>query len=165
MKVIICLVFMLVSAKECNNKNQNLNEDASETTTELTEMRAAQDDLEITYRASTRGYFELITIKGDSMSFTKDYNLKRIHKFVIPSKEKEAFVKLLSEIDITKLSELEAPSKTHQYDAAPAAFLKVTKGEKEYMTPSFDHGNPPKAISNIIENILSIKTMFEKKQG
>lgn len=155
---------MLVSAKECNeSKLQNKSEMSSEVTTELSEIRTAQEDTEVSYRASTRGFFELITIKGDSISFTNDYNLKRINSFAIPAEEKEEFTRLLSEIDITKLSELEPPSKTHQYDAAPAAFLKVTKGDEEFASPSFDHGKPPKAISNIIEKILSIKSMFEKQ--
>ncbi|WP_430467213.1 hypothetical protein [Winogradskyella ouciana] len=164
MKLIICLLFMLISAKECNeSKSKNTSEISSEATTELSEMRTAQDDVEVSYRASTRGFFELITIKGDSISFTNDYNLKRINTFAIPAEEKEEFNRLLSELDITTLSELKAPSKTHQYDAAPAAFLKVTKGDEEFMSPSFDHGKPPKTISAIIEKILSIKSMFEKQ--
>ncbi len=163
MKLFLCLIFMLMSAKECNeNKSQASDETSTDTTSELAEMRVAQNQVKVTYRASTRGFFEVIEIEGDSISFTNDYNLKEINTFAIPAEEKEEFNRLLSELDISELSELEPPSKTHQYDAAPAAFLKVTKGDEIFMTPSFDHGKPPKAINDIIEKILSIKSMFEK---
>lgn len=158
MKFLVCLLVMLVSAKECENKKSTLNESYNE----KAEMRVSQEPVKIVYRASTRGFFEVIEIKGDSVSFTKDYNLKNIDKAELSQEEKADIINLLSKIDINALTELEPPSKTHQYDAAPAAFLKITKGDTEFMTPSFDHGKPPKAISDIVEKILSLKTLFEK---
>lgn len=165
MKFLFSLLTIVMLSESCNSaKEAVLDTEKIEVSNPESKMQDIDNkDLTVEYRASTRGFFELITIKGDSLLFTNDYNLKRINKFAITSKEKERFVRLLSELDITKLSELEPPSKTHQYDAAPAAFLKITKGEDEYMTPSFDHGKPPKAINDIIEKILSIKTMFEKQ--
>jgi len=158
MKFIVCLLIIMISAKECEKKQDSLNDSS----TENTEMRIAQEMVKISYRASTRGFFEVIEITGDSVSFTKDYNLKNIDKVALPQEEKADIINLLSKIDINSITELEPPSKTHQYDAAPAAFLKITRGDAEFMTPSFDHGNPPKAISDIVEKILSLKTLFEK---
>ena len=158
MKFIVCLLIIMISAKECEKKQDSLNDSS----TENSEMRIAQEMVKISYRASTRGFFEVIEITGDSVSFTKDYNLKNIDKVALPQEEKADIINLLSKIDINSITELEPPSKTHQYDAAPAAFLKITRGDAEFMTPSFDHGNPPKAISDIVEKILSLKTLFEK---
>ena len=158
MKFLFYLLVMLVSAKEFENKKSTLNDSNNE----KAEMRVAQETVKIAYRASTRGFFEVIEIEGDSVSFTKDYNLKNIDKAALPQEEKADIINLLSKIDINSITELEPPSKTHQYDAAPAAFLKITKGDEEFMTPSFDHGKPPKAISDIVEKILSLKTLFEK---
>lgn len=158
MKFIVCLLIIMISAKECEKKQDSLNDSS----TENSEMRIAQEMVKISYRASTRGFFEVIEITGDSASFTKDYNLKNIDKVALPQEEKADIINLLSKIDINSITELEPPSKTHQYDAAPAAFLKITRGDAEFMTPSFDHGNPPKAISDIVEKILSLKTLFEK---
>ena len=163
MKLIICLAFMLISAKECDkNKTQMSDNMAPETSSELAEMRM-QEQVKVAYRASTRGFFQLIEIDGDSIMITNDYNLKDIKKYALPKEEKEAFSKLMSELDVSKLGDIESPSKTHQYDAAPAAFLKVTKGDEVYMTQSFDHGKPPKTLDPIIEKILSLKTMFENQ--
>ncbi|MTE27042.1 hypothetical protein [Winogradskyella ouciana] len=165
MKFLFSLLTIIMLNESCNStKEATLNTREAETSVSNKKMQDSIDDqMVIEYRASTRGFFELITIKGDSISFTNDYNIKRINTFAIPAEEKEEFNRLLSELDITTLSELEAPSKTHQYDAAPAAFLKVTKGDEKFMSPSFDHGKPPKAISDIIEKILSIKSLFEKQ--
>lgn len=158
MKFLVCLLVMLVSAKECENKKSTLNDSNNE----KAEMRVSQEPLKIAYRASTRGFFEVIEIEGDSIFFTKDYNLKKIDKAILPQEDKASLLNLLSGIDINGLTQLDPPSKTHQYDAAPAAFLKITKGGEEFMTPSFDHGKPPKAINELVEKILSLKTLFEK---
>ena len=159
MKFIVCLLLVLVSATECNEKS----EASQSITAEKPEMRLAQNDIkEIFYRASTRGYFQVIKISGDSISFTNDYNLEKFKTYAIPTKEKEALLGLLSGIDVKELPNIQPPSKTHQYDAAPAAYLQVTTADEVYMTPTFDHGAPPKTITSIVEKMLSIKSLFEK---
>ncbi|MEH6536672.1 MAG: hypothetical protein V7719_09780 [Psychroserpens sp.] len=164
MKLIISLLVILISAKECDkNKAQAATNDVTtEMTVETSEMRL-QENMKISYRASTRGFYLQIWIEGDSITYTKDYNLKDMTTRLIPKKEKEAFIKLLKEIDETSLSELEAPSKTHQYDAEPAASLEISKGEEIYRTNNFDHGKPPKTINDLVEKILSIKAIVEKQ--
>ncbi|MDG5490921.1 hypothetical protein [Psychroserpens sp. SPM9] len=164
MKLIICLFVMLISAKECDQKKAQMgtHEASSELTLQASEMRL--QDHEITsYRASTRGFYLQIWIEGDSIKYTNDYNLKAITTRLIPKEEKEAFIQLLSAIDETALSDYEAPSKTHHHDAAPAAFLEISKGGEIYRSKSFDHGKPPKAILDIVEKILYIKDIVEKQ--
>ena len=165
MKLIISLVFILISTKECDkNKVEAINE--TNTTTEVVaeqpEMRT-QEEVKVTYRASTRGFFLKTWIEGDSITITKDYNLKEFSTYKIPQEEKEAFERLLNSVDETTLSELEIPSKTHQYDAAPAAFLEISKGEELFRTNTFDHGKPPKTINELVEKLLYIKDMVEKQ--
>ena len=164
MKLAIYILFVLITAKECDkNKTQMVNNDTTtEIASESVEMRL-QENTTISYRASTRGFYLQIWIEGDSIKYTKDYNLKDMTTRQIPKKEKEAFIQLLSEIDETKLSDIESPSKTHQYDAAPAAFIEIKKGDEVYRTNSFDHGKPPKTLDALINKILSIKEMVEKQ--
>lgn len=158
MKLLVCLFLMLVSSKECQNKKSSFNDSNNK----KAEIPLLQDTLKIVYRASARGFFEVIQIEGDSIFFTTDYNLKKIDTVILPPEDKTSLLNLVNSIDINELTQLEPPSKTHQYDAAPAAFLKITKGDKEFMTPSFDHGNPPKTIKPLVDKILSLKTLFEK---
>lgn len=159
MKLIMCFLMMLVTVKDCNPKAES----STASVTEQTELRMMQKDIKVSYRASTRGYFEVIEIAGDSISYTNDYNQKDYKTFAITSEDKDALFGLLNTLELKELPTLEPPSKTHQYDAAPAAYLTVTKGDEEFMTPTFDHGKPPKMISDVVEKILSIKSMFDKQ--
>ncbi|MCD2258451.1 hypothetical protein [Psychroserpens luteolus] len=164
MKLLICLVFMLISAKECDkNKAQMTSDTSSQVTTEMTEARLQEETMKINYKAHTRGFFLQIWIEGDSMSVTNDYNLKDIRKYQIPKEEKDALMALISETDEKSLPGLEPPSRAFRYDGAPMAHLEISKGEDTYKTENFDHGTPPEAIKSVVEKILSIKTLFEKQ--
>ncbi|WP_299333260.1 hypothetical protein [uncultured Psychroserpens sp.] len=164
MKLALCIVLMLISAKECDKNKTELSNNvvSSETTTEISE-RKMQDSTRITYQASTRGFFMRIWFEGDSVMISKDYNLKEVNRYAFPQEEKETFLKLLSEIDETNLPELKAPTSAHRYDGAQMAWLEITKDEEVYKTNIFDHGKPPKAIYELVEKILSIKTMLENQ--
>nr|WP_321221473.1 hypothetical protein [uncultured Psychroserpens sp.] len=165
MKLIICMLIMLISAKECDNNKAEID---SQTKTESNlsanmSQKQAQDDKVLNYRAATRGFYLEIWIEGDTIKYTSDYNLKDIHTHQIPTEEKEALMDLVNQFDEKQLPTIESPSKKHQYDGAPIATLKITIGDETYKSLGFDHGNPPKLIYPIVEKMLSIKTMIEKQ--
>jgi hypothetical protein len=163
MKLITCIILMLISARECDkNKTQLSDGVSSGVTSELLE-RTMQDSTKITYQAATRGFFMRIWIEGDSITITHDNTLKTATTYAFPQEEKESFLKLLNAIDEASLPELKAPTKAHQYDGAQMAWLEISKGEDVYKTNIFDHGRPPKAIHEIVEKILSLKTMVDKQ--
>nr|WP_321245464.1 hypothetical protein [uncultured Psychroserpens sp.] len=164
MKLILCVLFVLISAKECDkNKEQLANHNNSEViTTEQSELKM-QDGMKINYLAVTRGSYLQIWIEGDSIKYTTDNSLKVITTHQIPTQEKESFMRLIGDCDEKTLPELEAPSKNHQFDGAAIATLEITNGEDTYKTVAFDHGKPPESIKAIVEKMLSIKTMLEKQ--
>ena len=43
------------------------------------------------------------------------------------------------------------------------ATLQIENGETSYKTEIFDHGNPPKAISDLVNKVLSLKKSMEKQ--
>jgi hypothetical protein len=162
MKLIVCVLFMFISAKECDKK-QLASENISEVTaTELAELKM-QDSMKISYRAATRGFYLQIWIEGDSIKYTSDNTLKAISIHQILTEEKESLMQLIDELDEKTLPGLEAPSTRHQFDGAAIATLEIAKDEDSYRTVAFDHGKPPKSIKAIVEKMLSIKTMFEKQ--
>jgi hypothetical protein len=162
MKLIVCVLFMFISAKECDKK-QLASENISEVmTTELAELKM-QDRMKISYRAATRGFYLQIWIEGDSIKYTSDNTLKAISIHQILTEEKESLMQLIDELDEKTLPGLEAPSTRHQFDGAAIATLEIAKDEDSYRTVAFDHGKPPKSIKAIVEKMLSIKTMFEKQ--
>lgn len=150
---------MLISAKECDKNKTQI---ATETTMEMSD-RNTQENMKLTYQAVSRGFFLKIWVEGDSLSFTSDYNLKEVNTYQISQEEKEALLTLLNNIDATALPGLESPSKAHQYDGAAIATFEISKDEEIYKTSAFDHGNPSVVIKDLVEKMLSIKTMLEKQ--
>lgn len=158
------MFIVLISAKECDkNKAQLASQNNTETSiTEGSDMKM-QNDSEITYLAVSRGSYLSVVLEGDTITILNQRDVKSATTHKIPKEEKDALLKLISEIDATSLPELEAPSTKHQFDGAEIATLEVTKGEDSYKTVAFDHGNPPESIKAIVEKMLSIKTMIEKQ--
>jgi hypothetical protein len=116
----------------------------------------------ITYQAATRGFFEKIWINQKSITFSNDYNLNISHQVNCPSKEWDDLINLIQKIDVAMLPNIEAPTKTNQYDAAPGATLEIGLQGKVYKTAVFDHGNPPKSLEDIVNKVLSMKKLVEK---
>ncbi|WP_431132785.1 META domain-containing protein [Psychroserpens mesophilus] len=116
-----------------------------------------KEHMNITYRASTRGFFETIWIKGNVLKYTKDRDLKDVSKHKLSDKQLSELLAIYKDLDLKAIPSLEPPSKTFQYDAAAMATLKIEANGNSYTSNGFDHGNPPKAIAVFIDKLLSIK--------
>lgn len=132
------------------------------TEAEKPQSRQADTDINLTYRASTRGFFEMIWIEGKTFKYTTDRNLKDIHSFEMTEAQYTEIQELYNNIDISTLPSLEPPSITFQYDAAALATLEITEGDKTFKTKAFDHGNPNKTISKLLTKILYLKETASK---
>lgn len=76
--------------------------------------------------------------------------------------EWNSLLKLLEMVNLDGLNDIKPPSVKHQVDAAPIANLKVIRGNKTYRSSSFDHGNPPQEIKDVVEKIISASDMKMK---
>lgn len=109
------------------------------------------DILEFKYTASSRGVLNEIIIKKDSTS------IKTLDQSQTLKTDPEKWNKLLllvKTIDLEKLEKLESPSDKRFSDAALSANLFITTSYKEYESSSFDHGNPPNEIKNIVNELI-----------
>ena len=106
------------------------------------------DVLEFKYTASTRGVLNEIIIKKDSTSI-KRLDLSQTLK--TSSEKWDALLLLVKTIDVEKLEKLEPPSDKRFSDAALSANLFITTKIKKYESSSFDHGNPPWEIKEIVK--------------
>lgn len=111
----------------------------------------------ITYKTTSRGAFNYVSISETHVLISKDANLKSIDKYTCNKKDFETLTALLKQTDILNLQKLEAPTKKRFYDGAPHATLDVTLGDKVVRSASFDHGHPPKEIEALVNKVLSIK--------
>ena len=150
MKIVFSLLIFVFCSVECNqHHSQSLNK--------------VQKDIIITYEASTRGFYERTWVTSDSISFSTDRNLKEKITSKCKMEDWTELMGLLSEVEIESVAQLEAPTKMHQFDGAPMATLSIQKGNEIYKTNVFDHGHPPKAISKLVNKVLSVKDMATKQ--
>jgi len=150
MKIIFSLLLFVFCSVECNQKHSQA-------------LNVLQEDIVIIYEASTRGFYEKTWITKDSISFSTDRNLKDFVSSKCKNEDWGELIMLLNEVEIESLPNLEPPTKLHQVDGAPMATLSIEKGDEIYETKVFDHGHPPKAISQLVNKVLSIKEIMTKQ--
>lgn len=119
-----------------------------------------QENFSIEYSSSTRGAFQQIIVNNKTIAVTRNRDGDLITK-TCSDKEWYNIIELFKKINIENLPNIEPPSKNHQFDGAAAAILLITKNNKAYESPTFDHGNPPKKIASLVKEILSIAENIE----
>ena len=149
MKLVFGLLFMMLFSNECHHHASQIS-------------FSAQDDIRFTYEASSRGFYEIKEITKDSILFSNDRNLKEVEVFKCDANDWNELIELLKEIDVKSISQLEAPTKKHQVDAAAMATFSVKIDNETYETNVFDHGYPPKPISSLVNKVLSMKENMAK---
>lgn len=114
-----------------------------------------EGNLTFRYAASSRGSYTLIEVNKETV--TSQFNRAEKENVQSCSKDDWNALKTLSEsIDPKSITNLEAPSKAHQYDGAAAANVTITVDGQQYSTPTFDAGNPPKEIAELVTKLNSI---------
>jgi hypothetical protein len=112
------------------------------------------------YSAISRGVYKQIEINKKNITVINT----RGNTPIIKSCSKtnwESIIKAIKTIDIKNISNLKAPSEKRFYDGAAIANLTIIYNGKTYKTESFDHGNPPKEIAELVKEILSISENIE----
>ena len=107
------------------------------------------------YDAISRGIYQSIAIKDNTLFFTNGRDAKPISRSC-SAEEIALITEYLNHIDVDNLSTLEAPSKAHQYDGAAGATMSITKDGTTYHTPTFDHGKPNKAIADLVNTLIQM---------
>lgn len=109
----------------------------------------------ITYTAISRGYYKNATYKNNTITYQKNRDEKPL-SIKCSNEDVKKLNGLLQKLDLSILPKLDSPTKAHQYDGAPGATLRVEHSGNSYETVTFDHGNPPKEISELVNLILAL---------
>jgi len=114
--------------------------------------------INIRYSATSRGFGSSINIVKDQLIYEEVRpNAIKTNKKVNAA-DLEAIYQMVAKIDLESLATLEPPSKAHQYDGAPGGGFNIIVDGKTYRTPTFDYGNPPKAIKNLVDKLVALKS-------
>jgi len=140
--------------------DQSINLISNETTVLTLQKKPQVDKIILEYSALSRGLYKNIIIDKNNMSVMNDRNSK---PFIKPSAEKQwkLLLEMVEKIDLETISNIEAPSAKRLYDGAAIGNLTITFNGKRYKSSSFDHGNPPDEIAEIVKEILSISENIE----
>lgn len=128
---------------------------SSKTPSEL--GRQNYESLVIEYVANTRGFYQKIVLKDQTVSTTNDRS--GIESPSVQNISLEDWNYLLTElnkIDLDALSKLKAPTEKRFYDGAAIAFFRVILNGKTYETTNFDHEFPPNEIKKIVEIVNAL---------
>ena len=108
----------------------------------------------IQYQATSRGLYKMVEANKNTINYQNSRTEKATSK---PCSEADwsNVLQKLNTVDVSKLDQIEAPTKAHQYDGAALATLTIIKDNKTYTSTTFDHGNPPKQLEGIVNQLLS----------
>ena len=119
-----------------------------------------QDAISLEYSARSRRTFKHIIITKKSVSTVNKSGETSI--IITCSKtDWETILKAIKPIHMENMPNLKAPSEKRFFDGAAIGNLKIIYNGKSYETPSFDHGNPPQEIAELVKEMLSISENIE----
>lgn len=134
MKTIFLSIVLLVSAYNC-----------------------AQENLDLTYLAQTRGFFLQIEIHPSKLKVTHTRGGETKER-ELTQREQDELKDILAHTDFEKVKTTES-TKSHS-DAAAMANLSLTL-DGEHREFDFDHGSPPKLLDSLVQKIISLSETME----
>ena len=118
--------------------------------------RNIMDITEITYSASTRGYFYQVMVMPTMMQVRMDRKSEDGQVYPIEIEDWDVLLNLIEAIELKKMDDIEPSTSWQEVDRAPMAGLVVKTIEKKFKSPGFDHGNPPDEIRPLVEALLEL---------
>lgn len=151
--LILLSTTLAVTTTSCIHKNNSENTSSNITTT-VQQQKIEQVQL----IERTRGFSRSIVVTPSSKA--SNINEEITNTKLSPA-EWQAVSKLAGNIDLSKISDLKAPTTGRHSDRAMIASMIIISGGKEYSSSDFDSGNPPKeleALYNVINGPKKTET-------
>lgn len=151
MKYLFVLFSLTLFAKGCDDKKSD-----EET------VKNAQDEISILYEASTRGFYQKVTLNKDQLSLTKIRGGKVSAQQEMSEEDWSAIVQLLDKIDSEKLKKNYINPDDLGRDAVIPAKLQVSYKENIVTNVEFGLGNPPEALAALVAKIEAMVNAVDK---
>ncbi|MBC8754380.1 hypothetical protein H2O64_06835 [Kordia sp. YSTF-M3] len=148
MKYIFCLFSVVLFSKGCN--------DAKTETT-----KSAQDDISITYEASSRGLYQKIDLSKAQITVANDRSGTTVTKECNEADWSEV-VALLDKIDAEKLNGTTVKDEDIARDAAIPATLTIKYKDNTITSKTIAHGNPPSYLAPLLTKIQAMAKAVDK---
>ena len=140
MKIYALILLNIFLSKGCGSNEQ-------------IEMKSAV----VEYTATTRGFFQKVTVKNQEVFVTKDRNSGEIGTATkISDADWKELINDFKDINLEEIPNLKSPTEKRFYDGAAIANLNITFKDKTYKSQSFDHGFPPAEIEKLVNKINAL---------
>ena len=113
----------------------------------------------IEYTAMTRGSNREIVLTHNEISTRTIAGSGDGAISTVSIKQWNDIIKELDKVELTKISELKAPTNKRFYDGALIATLIVKTKDSTYRSSSFDHGEPPAEIAVLVKKIVAMSAL------
>ncbi|MFD1062718.1 hypothetical protein ACFQ1Q_05625 [Winogradskyella litorisediminis] len=174
MKFIFSLLTIVMLADSCNAPKQAMQDseksleqntalNKTPITTDKQKAFSQNEDLVVSYKASARGYTKYIAVSEKAVKLSSDYSLQKMETYNCDNADWEAIKTLVKNINPKEFMSLKAPSDKHTFDGAAHTTLTVIIGDVAHVTPTFDEGNPPKEIKELVNKVLAIGAKVKKQ--
>lgn len=107
--------------------------------------------LNIHYEARTRGSSKELKILGNKLEYVFNQQKKSI---ILTSENQKDIINELDTIVLDEMNSFESPSSKRSGDRALHATLKIKKQGKEYVSATFDDGNPPTELKLLVDMLM-----------
>ncbi len=144
-QLILFNIILATSATSCMHKNNTENN-----TSNISSAVQQQKIEQIQLIERTRGFSRNIVFTPSS----KESNInEEITTTKISPAEWQTVSRLAQTIDLSKISDLKAPTEGRHSDRAMIASIIITSNGKEYTSSDFDSGRPPKELEALYKII------------
>lgn len=109
---------------------------------------------QIEYTASSRGSTIHITITPEKIHYKNN-------SVAIKSEDWETLIKSTIDFGLKNLDNYNAPSQDRFRDAALSTEIKIITKKNVFISNQFDHGNPPKELTELVKKILELAEIKE----
>ncbi len=119
--------------------------------------QTSQSFIDVSYHAHTRGFNYEISVQNDSLTYTNSTTNITNEKVLLSPEQIEKLENFIKKIDLKMIDELSRPSMGSATDRAAQATLTVATSKNEvYTSSTFDHGNAPEELKEIIRYLEEI---------
>ena len=146
---VACFAIITLVATNCNSKKTALNNSKENT--------SQQNEVTISYSAHTRGFYQKLILKKNSLTVFKEFEKTNAVSSSIDDKDWNECLRLLENINLKTLPNLKSPTNYRQFDGAPHAQLSVIQKGDTIQSSGFDHKYPPTELKPLVEHILSLQ--------
>lgn len=119
--------------------------------------------LSVTYQAISRGFAKYVSVSEKVVKISTDRSLQKMETYDIKKEDWDDVERLIKSINVNDLRNIKPPSTRHQSDGAAGATLSIIRGDLAHTSPTFDDGNPPSEIKELVNKLLAIGAKVKKQ--